>query len=303
MRRPTSIDAMTEALGRFQSDEGQARGLAFQPKPSDVIISPYAKCGTTWMQQIVHGLRSGGDMGFDEITAVTPWIEMAHDIGFDLEASQPGDLRAFKSHLPWDIIPKGGRYIIVLRDPVDAMVSLFKFFEGWFFETGSVSVDAFARYYLDERDGRDYWHHAASWWDVRGRGDVLILTYEAMRQDLPRAVNDVAAFIGVSDAQTIAVAETQARFDFMKAHEVQFDDHLTRQARDAMCGLPPGSVVTKVSEGKAGAGKPMLGAEAHDAFAMRWRETMGARFGVDDYAALRALLEPASGGLGVKDKP
>ena len=45
--------------------------------------------------------------------------------------------RAFKSHLPWMAVPKGARYIVSLRDPRDALVSMYRFMEGWFFEPGT----------------------------------------------------------------------------------------------------------------------------------------------------------------------
>jgi hypothetical protein len=38
------------------------------------------------MQQILHQLRSGGDMSFDEINDVVPFIELAYDTELDLEA-------------------------------------------------------------------------------------------------------------------------------------------------------------------------------------------------------------------------
>ncbi len=44
-----------------------------------MVTSP--KCGTTWVQQIVHQLRSRGSMDFEEISIPVPWIEMAHDLG------------------------------------------------------------------------------------------------------------------------------------------------------------------------------------------------------------------------------
>ncbi|MEL6992952.1 MAG: sulfotransferase domain-containing protein, partial [Pseudomonadota bacterium] len=69
MARPTNL-AEYEALTGFMSDESLAIGLAYRPEPTDIFISPYSKCGTTWMQQIVHGLRSGGSMDFEEITQV-----------------------------------------------------------------------------------------------------------------------------------------------------------------------------------------------------------------------------------------
>ncbi len=106
-----------------------------------MIITPYGKCGTTWLQQVFHGLRTRGDMDFDDISRVVPWIETAHDLGLDLDAPQRGAPRGFKSHLSYDLVPKGARYIVSIRDPKDAFVSSFRFMEGWLFETGSVPIE------------------------------------------------------------------------------------------------------------------------------------------------------------------
>jgi hypothetical protein len=70
--RATNLNELDSALSKLFSEESERRGLAFQPRPSDIFISPYAKCGTTWLQQIVHGLRTRGSMDFEEITSVTP---------------------------------------------------------------------------------------------------------------------------------------------------------------------------------------------------------------------------------------
>ncbi|MEQ8291090.1 MAG: sulfotransferase domain-containing protein [Roseovarius sp.] len=284
-RRATTLDEL-DAITGFSTDEGQRIGRAYRPDPSDIFISPYAKCGTTWMQQVVHGLRSGGSMAFDEITEVVPWLELAHDMGVDVNAPQVAAPRAFKSHLGWDEIPKGGRYIVVFRDPVDAMISLYRFFEGWWFEAGAISVDDFAAYYL--RRGEDYWAHAASWLRQRGREDVLLVTFEEMKRNLPGVVDRVAAFMGGYDGATRAVATEQAGFAFMKRHGGQFDDHLVREARDAACGLPPGGAATKVASGKSGA---EISDDIRRRFDDRWQEVMEREFGLPTYSALDQALQ------------
>lgn len=291
-RRPTDLAGMQAALARFGTEAGRAKGLALTPRPDDVFISPYSKCGTTWMQQIVHGLRTKGSMDFEEISGVVPWIELAHDMGMDPDVAQVAAPRAFKSHVPWDLIPKGGRYIVVFRDPEDACLSLYRFFDGWFFEAGSVGLEEFARdFYLRRPDDRGYWYHAASWYRVREHSDVLPFCYEDLKADLPGVVARVADFIGFGgDAERIDVATRQASFAFMKANASQFDDHLTRITQDPACGLPPGGDVTKVSEGKAGKAKDVLSLETRAAFAEKWQATLGAEFGLDEYAALRRAL-------------
>jgi hypothetical protein len=74
-----------------------------------------------------------------------PFIELAHDVGQDIEAPQKYKPRAFKTHLWYRDCPKGGRYIYVARDPMDVALSFFRFFEGWFFEPGEVAVDEFVK--------------------------------------------------------------------------------------------------------------------------------------------------------------
>ena len=143
--RPTSIQEMHERMKHFATPEGWQRDLDYKPDPTDVFIVTPPKCGTTWMQQIVHGLRTRGSMDFDEISRVVPWINMAHDVGIDLYAPQVAHPRAFKTHSTLDEAPKGGKYIIVVRDPSDALLSDYHFFEGMFFEKGSITLEAFAR--------------------------------------------------------------------------------------------------------------------------------------------------------------
>jgi len=285
--RPKSIDGMRSVLKKFATADGVKRGLAYQPAPTDVFISPFAKCGTTWMQQIVHGLRTEGSMDFSEITEAVPWLELAHDMGMDVNAPQAASPRAFKSHRDWEAIPKGGRYIVVFRDPVDAMVSMYRFFDGWFLEAGSVPLDTFAEYYLSREGGSSYWGHTASWWRQRARPNVLLFCYEDMKRDLPGVVGRVAAFIGAgTDPGTRALAAEQSSFAFMKRHASQFDDHLIRETRDAACGLPPGGASSKVDRGEAGGGSVLVTQAIRDRFATRWRETMGAEFGLASYQDL-----------------
>jgi hypothetical protein len=131
--RPTTIEEVHERMKDFATPEGWQRGLAYKPDPTDVFVVTPPKCGTTWMQQIVHGLRTRGSMDFDEICRVVPWINMAHDVGIDLYAPQVAHPRAFKTHSTLDEAPKGGKYIIVVRDPCDALLSNYLFFEGMFF--------------------------------------------------------------------------------------------------------------------------------------------------------------------------
>ncbi|UCH41373.1 MAG: sulfotransferase domain-containing protein [Gammaproteobacteria bacterium] len=99
--RATNLDELSAIFARMFDEEDIAQALEVKLRPTDVVITPYAKCGTTWLQQIVHCLRTGGDMDFDDISRVVPWIETSVALGIDLDAEQKANPRAFKSHLNW----------------------------------------------------------------------------------------------------------------------------------------------------------------------------------------------------------
>src|SRR2546427_7479125 len=114
LKRATTLDELRQRKGTLASEESLRRGISFRPRPMDVLIATYPKCGTTWLQQIVHGLRTRGSMDFDEITAVGPLNELAFDFGTDLDPPQLDQPPAFKTQLPCPQLPQGPRYIYAL---------------------------------------------------------------------------------------------------------------------------------------------------------------------------------------------
>jgi hypothetical protein len=291
--RATNLEELEIILSRLFTQESRQRGLAFRPSTSDVIISPYAKCGTTWLQQIVHGLRTRGSMDFDEISAVTPWLEVAYDLGLDLAAPQVAEPRVFKSHLSWYEIPKGGRYVVSFRDPRDAIVSFYRFFEGWLFEPGSISLETLAgwRWPRAESARSGYWYHLSSWWEQRHNPDVLLLCYEDMKTDLPGTVRRVAHFMGIeADDSLLDTVVRQSSREFMLAHQHQFDASHMRRAGEERVGLPPNGDSAKVTLGAPTDARYQLPPALKQELDEIWWEQVQRRFGLQNYGELRHAL-------------
>ena len=227
-------------------------------------------------------------MEFSEITEVVPWLELAHDMGIDVHSPQGAHPKAFKSHLCWEEVPKGGRYINVYRNPEDALVSMYRFLEGWFFEPGTICLAEFAgEFFLKRQDSSNYWSHAASWWRQRQRDDVLLLCFEHMIEDLPGTVQRIAGFIGCPiDEDLHRLVVNQSKLQFMKQHANQFDDHLVRETRDEACGLPPGGESSKVRHGSSGSGRQLLSPNITDALNLRWARVMTSEFSLESYQHL-----------------
>ena len=280
---------MHERLKYFATPEGWQRGPDYKPDPTDVFIVTPPKCGTTWMQQIVHGLRTRGSMDFDEITRVVPWINMAFDMGIDIYAPQVAQPRAFKTHSTFKEVPQGGKYIIVLRNPSDALLSDFLFCGGMFFEKGSISLETFAR--EDFIPGRDIWNHIIAFWDRRKDGNILPLCYENMKEDLPQTIERVASFTGIQmDEELKQIVLRQSDIKFMREHQAQFEDHIIRETRSAAMRLPLDRQLSKVRNGMVGESKLGVPDEIKKELEDIWREEITSKFGLNSYEDLRKEL-------------
>ena len=289
--------------GMHTAASSEAGTAGFRPRPTDVFVVTYPKCGTTWVTQIVHQLRTGGDMSFDEITEVVPWDILALDCGQDLAADQVAAPRLFKSHEPADQIARGARYIVVARDPLDAFISFYHFLPSYVgLPPGSLTVEEFADGIFDGVSHSGYiWDFLLGWWRRRAEKEVLWLCFEDLKEDLPREVRRIAAWLGYdadgADAPRVEAATANSSFEFMRSHGAQFDEHFTfARRRDAM-GVPAeyvfgeAGVVGKVREGGGGVGgggslPPHVARRLEE----RWARSMQPETGCASYAAFRAAL-------------
>jgi hypothetical protein len=263
----------------------------FEPRPSDVFITPFAKSGTTWLQHIAHGLRSQGDMSFEEVGFVVPCLDFPHPMGIGLDAPQAFEPRVYMTHSNWHDVPKGGRYICAFRNPKDVIVSYYRFLENWFFEPGVIDLDAFAQNFVPpEGELDDWWLHMVSWWEQRDNAAVLLLTYEDMIEDLVGTVRKVARLMGIALTDDLLdIVVRQSSRDFMLAHASHFDERGVRRLAEKEIGLPFNSDATKVTQG-ADKNRYRLSPEVSAAFDAVWRSQVEPRTGLSDYDDLRKAV-------------
>ena len=249
-KRATTLAELGEIFAHAANPERTKASIeAFVPRPTDVVITPYGKSGTTWTQQIFHTLRTRGDMDFDDISRVVPWIETSGAAGIDINAEQRADPRGFKSHLTYEKLPQGSRVINIIRNPVDVAFSAFKFMEGWYIEPGTIGADEFVQAGLADAN---YPKHFLSWWARRHDENVLYLVYEHMKQDLEGTIEAIAAFVDIDlDDELRRITLEHASLPFMQAHKDRFDDAIMRKLSEETL-VPSGSDSAKVRAGKVG---------------------------------------------------
>ena len=202
----------------------------YRPRPDDIVIATFPKCGTTWMQRIV-GLLVFQTPEPKPVMQISAWIDRR--FGEPIEAvvaqiEEQEHRRFLKSHSPLDGLPlyDDVKYIHVARDGRDACVSYHNHVLG-FTEQGLQQFDKIGM--EDETIGRPYprpdadpghffhrwittgevpghedgspfmsfFHFERTWWEVRNRPNVLLVHYNDLKADLSGEMQRISDFLGI----------------------------------------------------------------------------------------------------------
>jgi aryl sulfotransferase len=203
----------------------------YRPRPGDVVIATYPKCGTTWMQRIVDLLVFQSPEP-RPVMRISPWLdrrfpEPVEAVVARLEAQ---DHRRFlKAHLPADGLPIHVEvsYIHVARDGRDACLSYHNHGSGFTpemlerLDRAGLGDEAIGRPYPRfPADPAEHFHRwltvgavpgdpdgsplmsffgfERSWWAERHRPNVLLVHYADLQADLAGEMGRVADFLGIS---------------------------------------------------------------------------------------------------------
>jgi len=234
----------------------------YKPRPDDIFIATFPKSGTTLMQMMLYQLTSDGDMNIPHILGVSPWFEhevMTRSSDRGLFDSLPSP-RFFKTHYPYDNLPKNGRFIYIVRDVRDVALSSYHHF---CMMTGvDQNREKFINGFL--RQPMSWFKYQESWWPHRNDENVLFLTYEGIIQDLEGTARKVAAFCGIPiDESSMPQIVERCSIGFMKQHWEKFDPRLRRISR---------SKTDFVRKGVAGAGRSEMTPAQEELTARRLKE-------------------------------
>ncbi|MBU2580476.1 MAG: sulfotransferase domain-containing protein [Alphaproteobacteria bacterium] len=213
----------------------------FKFRDDDIIISTYAKSGTTWTQQIVSQLLFDGAAGVPA-AEMSPWVDMRippKEVKLP-ELEKQTHRRFLKTHLPVDAIvfsPKA-KYIYIARDGRDVAWSFYNHHananEAYYdavnnspgrvgppFERPADNAVDYFRGWL-ENDGHPYWPfwvNIRTWWEIRDLPNVLLLHFADMKADMPGAIRKIAEFleIPIKEDKWPAILE-HCSFEYMKAN-------------------------------------------------------------------------------------
>jgi hypothetical protein len=241
-------------------------------RDGDIVVSVPVKSGTTWMMNIVHQLRSGGDADFADVYLEVPWLEFVpgpesriEDLVAGFDAMPHDRRRAMKTHsapgdLPYQEPGSGAdvRYVVVARNPDEAVASVLPFLQGhteaWFDKWGISKAEMLppdlASLVMGMGDtlAAAVFGFVAAWWPLRNQPNVLLVHFADLKRDHEGSVRRVADFLGFAptDAEWGKVLEYTS-FAWMKAHEDKFELRMLAEPQI----LEPGAMVRKGQLGRS----------------------------------------------------
>nr|XP_042912715.1 sulfotransferase ssu-1-like [Parasteatoda tepidariorum] len=161
--------------GMFSADIFRG-ATKYKPRPDDLFLVTYPKCGTTWTGQILLLiLRKGEPLeNPSDLHAKAPFLEMT-GVDFVDKMMRPGPI---KTHLPFHLTPfsKDAKYICVTRNPKDCCVSYFHHMRNLPGHNFNGTFDQFFELFVSGKiDYGDYFDHLLSWYPHRF--ELIYLTY------------------------------------------------------------------------------------------------------------------------------
>ncbi|XP_049916643.1 sulfotransferase 2B1-like [Epinephelus moara] len=210
----------------------------FSFQPDDIIIASYPKSGTTWMQEIVPLIVSGGDPASVETLPNwdrVPWLE-ENRIGI-LNIHKRPSPRMFTTHIQYNMIPPSffevkPRVINVMRNPKDVFTSYFYYSE---MSSNWVSPGSqFLHKFLDGKVAYGSWFdHVKSWLNAEDKEHIMYISYEEMIMDLKDTVARIAQFLQkFLDAEVIEKIADRCLFKNMKKNNMSNYKSVPREQLD-----------------------------------------------------------------------
>jgi aryl sulfotransferase len=242
---PELVRAASRAVRSRFLDSTRWQG--YSPRPDDIIIGTYSKCGTTWVQRIVSMLvfKSPAPR---PIVDESPWPDRrTGDLETILERIKAQAHRRYlKTHLPFDALPvyEGVKFIHVGRDGRDAAMSFHnhlthfsveairrlnevsrgdqKFGDDWL-PVPESAARFFAEWIDDDGgamgdEGTSFFNVENAYWAARNEPNMLLVHYNDLKADRDSEMRRIADFLNIDIPATLwPEIVAAAGFDAMKA--------------------------------------------------------------------------------------
>ncbi|XP_066474222.1 sulfotransferase 6B1-like [Tiliqua scincoides] len=203
------------------SSETFAALETMEARKDDVLVVAYPKCGTNWALHILNEMRAAvyKDSPPPEGLQMLEFGSPEHIQEMKNQASP----RVFTTHLFYDNIPRSFienkvKILVVFRNPKDAAVSYYHFYNKNPLLPNISSWDEFFQKFMSGEVGwQSYFDHALAWNKHMDEENIMVVTYEDLKENLYDGVKQIAKFyeFPLSDEKIRSIAE-KATFLSMK---------------------------------------------------------------------------------------
>ncbi|KAK5599442.1 Sulfotransferase 6B1 [Crenichthys baileyi] len=194
-------------------------------REDDIMLVAYPKCGFNWMVGVMKKIIAEATQMKNE-SKMPPLIEFFGPEVLKAMNEAPSP-RFLGTHLHPDNMPasfneKKTKMVVVFRNPKDTLVSYYHFCNNNPVLPSVESWDSFfSQFMKGDVAWGSYFDHALAWNKKIDDPNVLVVTYEDLKQDLSAGIHQISSFIGFSltdnQVQQIAGAST---FSAMKESSV-----------------------------------------------------------------------------------
>lgn len=294
-------------VSRFFHEENIRSAMNYKPGPGDVMVMGYPKSGTTWLQQIVHRIFSGGAPAEDSVEIVARGAILEF-LGEETVRALP-KVGGIRTHMPFDMAPfsNEAKYVFICRNPYDVCVSFFhhtKKIPIYKFENGT--FNEFLRYFIDGKvDTGDYFDHLMSYYKRRHEQNVFSLTYEDLKGDPRHWVLKMADFLGEQHGRRLREDEEKLEnilkaISFEEMQKTAREEHKIRLV-DRVKSLPghlaPKALPRWTEESDGKPRKPMKGDFIRSGVVGDWKKY----FSADHIAMMKQRIAERTRGTDLMD--
>ncbi|XP_060611070.2 sulfotransferase 6B1 [Anolis sagrei] len=193
----------------------------FESRIDDLVLVSYPKCGIHWLIQIVNDLIATTSKTKAENTEL-PFLECGDPEKYERMKKLPSP-RIVATHLHYNHLPKTifknkAKVLVLFRNPKDTAASFFQFHNNVPSIPSYNSWEEFFQQFMNGQVGwGSYFDQAVTWNQHIDDENVLILTYEELKQDLVSGVKQMAEFFGfMATAEQIQAIADRASFEAMR---------------------------------------------------------------------------------------
>ncbi|XP_039247953.2 sulfotransferase ssu-1-like [Styela clava] len=202
----SSVDGMY-AIPSVTTQKSFDAAISYQARAGDIFLCTYPKCGTTWVQTALLGMKYGRPLAKNEkLDIMFPHLELD---GIDAVENVEDPPRMIKTHLLFDMTPWNpqSKYICVVRNPKDCFASYFYHTIGftylYHYEDGKFD-DFFELLIIGKVDFGDFFDFATRWWAMSNeKSNVLYVLYEDLKYDPHGEFLKIAQFLGDEWAEKV----------------------------------------------------------------------------------------------------